>query len=311
MRTTTAAGAIAIAVVLGITGCSASGGAPMGASGESAGEAGRGGGALVEESAASPGEDLAVDPDASGRAVVTTGSVTVSAAHPIEAAADAVRIVERAGGRVDDRREYSPEDGDGDGGEGSASLTLRIPSAELTAVLDELRGLGTAQEVSIGSEDVTTASADLDARISALSASIDRLTSMIGKAAKTSDLIELETAIGSRQAELESLQAQRRSLDDQVAMSTIHLELVSVAVATAQAPPEGPGTFVEGLLASLDGMRAVGAGLLVAAGVLLPWLVVLGGLALGAVALIRRIARRTPVARPAPAGAGGEAPPVS
>ena len=58
--------------------------------------------------AAGPGADLA----ARDRSVVSTGSVTVTAERPLDAAAQAVRIVERAGGRVDARTETAPREND-------------------------------------------------------------------------------------------------------------------------------------------------------------------------------------------------------
>src|SRR5690606_9313907 len=76
----------------------------------------------------SQGTDTAVsDLD---RQVITTGWVSIKVDSPLDAAAEAVRITERAGGRIDGRTENAPRGGDG----GSASLTLRIPADDLTAV---------------------------------------------------------------------------------------------------------------------------------------------------------------------------------
>ena len=73
--------------------------------------------------------------------------------------------------RIDARNEYAPRGGD----KGSATLTLRIPSDDLTSVLDKLKALGDVQEVSLSATDVTMESQDLDARITSMRASIDRL----------------------------------------------------------------------------------------------------------------------------------------
>ena len=131
-----------------------------------------------------------------------------------------MRIVEAAGGRIDGRTEYAPTETD----QGSATLQLRIPADKLTATLDKLEELGRADEVSLSTSDVTVESQDLDARITALRASIERLNGLMAQATDIDDLITLESAISSRQGELESLEAQQRYLADQVSMST-HLAL--------------------------------------------------------------------------------------
>ncbi|WP_187270583.1 DUF4349 domain-containing protein [Lacisediminihabitans profunda] len=222
-----------------------------------------------------------------GRQVITNGDVSITVERPVAAADRAAAIVEASGGRVDGRIEHAPVDGD----RGSAQLTLRIPSTRLTAVLDQLERLGTLQSVSITKQDVTSESQDLDARITALQASVDRLLQLMAKATTTADLIAIESALSERQANLESLQAQKRSLVDQVDLSTIILTLGSPATA----PKKVPDDFLSGLVAGWNALVGFFAGVIVVIGVLLPWLVLaalLGGLALLLVRRIRR--RRTP-----------------
>ncbi|EAR24208.1 hypothetical protein A20C1_12209 [marine actinobacterium PHSC20C1] len=200
-----------------------------------------------------------------GREVITTGYMSVTVKSPDDATQDAIRITESVGGRVDGRSEYAPHDGN----RGSSTLTLRIPASELTATLDKFKDLGTLQEVSINAVDVTMQSRDLEARITALGASVDRLLALLTKAEDTDTLIQLETAISDRQGELESLKSQKRYFDDQVAMSTLTLNLVSVA----DAPSIEPGNFFDGIVTGWNSLVAFFAGLLVALGVLVPWLI--------------------------------------
>jgi hypothetical protein len=226
-----------------------------------------------------------------GRQVITNGDVSITVERPVAAADRAVAIVEASGGRVDGRVEHAPVDGD----RGSAQLTLRIPSAKLTSVLGQLKRLGTVQSVSITKQDVTTESQDLDARITALQASVDRLLQLMAKATTTADLITIESALSDRQASLESLETQKRSLVDQVDLSTITLDLGSPATA----PKKAPDTFLSGLATGWNALVGFFAGVVVVAGVLLPWLVLvalLGGAVWLLVRGIRR--RRTAVAGP-------------
>jgi uncharacterized small protein (DUF1192 family) len=225
------------------------------------------------------------------REVITNGYLTVTADDPIDAAGDAVRITERAGGRVDARSETAPTAHD----KGSATLRLRIPSDRLTATIDELKALGEDPDLSISSVDVTVEVQDLDARIGALRASVDRLTALLTTATDTDTLIKLESAISERQGDLESMEAQQRSLADQVSMSTLDLNLIS----PEDAPVEKPDTFWSGLETGWAAFVGFVGFLLVAAGVLLPWLAVAAVIAAVVLLVVRRKRPpRTPTAEP-------------
>ena len=282
----------AVWATLALTGCSASSGASSDSpsmtteqapllsrdSGEKTA-----GDSIATDSTTGSTTDATADSD---RQVIVTGYVTITVDKPVDAAADAVRIVEQSGGRVDGRSETAPVNGN----DGSATLTLRVPSDTLTATLDKLRELGAVQEVSLNSADVTMETRDLDARITALSASVDRLLTLLSTAADTENLILLETAISDRQAQLESLESQRRYLADQVSLSTITLNLVS----DFTAPSPEPDNFFEGISAGWASFVAFFAGLLVVFGVLLPWLVFLGIVALVVIVILRRRSMRAP-----------------
>jgi hypothetical protein len=223
------------------------------------------------------------------RAIVTTGTMTITAADPLAAATEAARIVERLGGRIDERSEFAPSDGDA----GGAMFTLRVPATALSGALDALRELGEVEHVATTSSDVTREVQDLDARIDALRASHDRLVALLADATSTKVLIELETAVSDRQGELESLEAHRRGLADAVSMSTLELTLQSKDVA----PVETPETFLDGFTAGWNALVAFGSTALVVVGAALPWVMLAGLVALltlGAVRVLRR--RRAPAA---------------
>ena len=283
-RTTTVLGSALLATTLLLAGCSAGGAArDESVSAPEFVEGDSGGGVDTDGFAATPEE---------ARDVIVTGSMTVTAEDPLAASSDAVRIVEAAGGRVDARSEYAPSNGDA----GSASLTLRIPADRLNAVIDDLAALGRQDELSTSENDVTSLVADLDSRIATQRGIIDRLNGMFAQAATIDDLITLETTIAQHQATLEDLEAQQRSVDDQVSLSTLSLYLRS----EAEAPVQEPMDFGSGLAAGWGAFVAFFSGLLVALGVLLPWLVT-AGLISAAIVLTVRWNRRRKAARTDPA----------
>ncbi|AWB94823.1 DUF4349 domain-containing protein [Agromyces badenianii] len=217
----------------------------------------------IEGGAASDGAFKA-EADAD-RSVITTGWISITVDDPIATAEDAADLVEESGGRVDSRNETPGTDSQPP----SASLTVRVPADELDAVVAKLRELGTVNSVSMNASDVTQQRQDLDARIDALTASVDRLRELLATATSITDLIAIESELTTRQAELDSLTQQRDWLVDQVDYSSITLDLITEEVA----PDAAPDDFWSGLIAGWGALVAFAGWLGVAFGVLLPWLV--------------------------------------
>ncbi len=270
--------AAAIAVTMLLAGCTASSGS------DSSGRA-----PVQDFSAESAGDGnfitgTTADVATEQRDVITTGSLSITATDPIKASASAVTITEQAGGRVDSRSENPATDSQ----PASATLSLRLPSAELERTLTEIKKLGQLNFVSLSAQDVTQQSRDLDARITALTTSVDRLLALMSSATSTTDLVSIETALSARQGELESLVSQRDYLADQIDYSTVQLELVSEGTVAAG----GPDTFWSGIVAGWTGLIAAFGGLLIGLGVALPWLVVLAILGAVTLLIVRVFARR-------------------
>jgi len=283
-RVTTRAGVVGALALIGLllAGCTAVGSQSASDSGSAARSESMDAGTVPGEMAA-PGEAVAGDAAVTDRSVITTGSVSLTVADPIRSAEDAATIVEEAGGRVDSRTE-TPET---DNQSASANLSLRIPVGDLDRTLDALRALGTVNYVSLNASDVTQQSQDLDARITALSTSVDRLLTLMAQATTTTDLIAIEGELSTRQAELEGLKSQRDYLTDQVEYSTITLDLYS----TGTVAPGAPDNFWTGIVAGWTTLVTALGALLVGVGFALPWLAILA-VAGGIVFLIVRLATR-------------------
>jgi len=285
---------IAVAAALSLGGCSAGSGISTVDEGGAGGrDSAVGTEGIAPEKGATPDQGAPEQSTTSGvdREVIKTGYISITVENPSDAATEATRIAVSAGGRVDSRTEYAPTKGNN----GSATLTLRLPADHLDATIEKLRGLGTVEELNLSTTDVTTEAQDLDARIRALSASLDRLLGLLSTANDTDTLIKLESAISDRQAQLESLESQRRFLTDQVALSTITVNFGSVE----DAPTVTPDSFWTGLVSGWTALVAFFSGLVVALGVITPWILLLGLLTLLAIVLIRRRTRRSAVGPPA------------
>lgn len=167
-------------------------------------------------------------------------------------------------------------------------ISIRIPASDLADVIRELGSAGTVLASSISKQDVTAVAIDLRARVDATRASVDRLTELMSNTATVAELIEAEVALSDRQAQLESYEQQLATLDAQVAMSSLRVELTRTASATS-ADPAG---FGDGLLAGWNGLIASLNALVIAFGFLLPWLAV-AGVILVIIWLVRRRQRHS------------------
>lgn len=281
-----------IVAIGALAGCSSSAdtSTPAAADAANAGNAAPNGGAAAQKDSSL---DVAAAPVADARSLIVTGSLYITVEDPLAAADKAATIVQSAGGRVDARNETAPQGRDG----GSATLTLRIPADNLDKVVNDLRALGTVDNFATQARDVTTEVTDLDAKISTLRASTDRIQGLLADAKNIADIITLENELASRQAELQGLEAQQRGLDDQVSMSTIDLSLTTVPVVVAEVD-NSPHNFWDGLVSGWNGLVAFISVALVVVGVLLPW-AVLGALLFAAVMFLVR-ARRSRIARRRP-----------
>jgi Ca-activated chloride channel family protein len=209
------------------------------------------------------------------RDIITTGSLQMVVAEPTQVADRLVSAVTDAGGRVDSRSERS----------GSSSptvdLVLRIPSDKLDGVLADAKKLGTVESMSIGHSDVTSQRVDLDARIDALQTSVNRLLQLMGRAGNVADLLAAESSLTQRQAELDSLRAQRATLGDQISYATINVNLSTKPTVTQ-------GGFLGALEHGWRSLLSAVHGVVVAVGFLIPWVPVLAVAVLVVVLALRR-----------------------
>jgi hypothetical protein len=143
------------------------------------------------------------------------------------------------------------------------------------------------QESSLNSVDVSLQKVDLDARLEVLNTGITRLQALLEEAATTADVVTIESALTERQSERDSLQSQRDYLSDQTLFATISVNLYT----PVDAAPRNQDGFLDGLVRGLQSIVSFGAGLIVWAGILLPWLGVLA-LVVAAIAITRRVRRK-------------------
>ena len=200
------------------------------------------------------------------RSIIKTSSLTVRVKNVEKSITQAQDLATQFEGRVDDSSQYKNP---GSEDSLSANLTIRVPSANLEKALEAFKGLGDVESSSISATDVTMQKVDLDARIAALTTSIERFRELITSATNTSDLIAAETALAERQAELDSLTAQLKYLSEQVDMSVIYLALLPNDSFSAIKPIGFLAGIEKGFVALLN----AAANLTSILGYFIPWII--------------------------------------
>ena len=107
----------------------------------------------------------------------------------------------------------------------SGTITVRVPAAQFDDFLDGLHELGRVESEDVRGADVTAQHTDLEARLASVTATRDRLQTLLGEASNVGDLIMIQDRITGVQTEIEQLQGQLRLLEDQVAMGTLSVSL--------------------------------------------------------------------------------------
>ncbi|OPG10439.1 DUF4349 domain-containing protein [Microbispora sp. GKU 823] len=243
------------------------------------------------------------------RAIIYQAELTVEAKDVTAAADRAKAIVTGAGGYVAEERSESVSRGV------QSMIAFKVPPARYADVLAQLgRDLGKRTFVRQNAQDVTEEVADVASRVKSAEAALGQFRTLLSKANKIGEILEIEREISSREADLESLQARQKALEAQTGMATVTLTLVPPPEHSARAAKKEEATgFLAGLRAGWDTLTASTVMALTVLGALLPWIVVAGVVWLAVRVVMRRMRRRAaPPAGPVPPGAvpPGSVPPV-
>ncbi|HEX6500995.1 MAG TPA: DUF4349 domain-containing protein [Micromonosporaceae bacterium] len=252
--------------------------------------------------AVKPGQDPAQNAPVT-RAVAYTGTITVRV-DDVDGAAD--RIAALAGGSGG---YISAETRDSDAGKSTATITVKVPPDKFADVLGAIGGLGKEEQRQVSSEDLTAQVVDVQARLAAQRASVERIRALLAKATSISEITSIESELARREADLESLEARQRALTDQTSLSTITVTLLG-PVAVVPATPKRKLGFWTGLETGWHGFTAALTALLTLLGFLLPFLVTIGVPVLVVLWALRRVRdRRTAPSAAAAAPRGAASPP--
>jgi hypothetical protein len=281
MRTGTKAFIAAVAVTFALVGCTSAATESLDTYGQDMSRAQDQVTAGAAPEAGMSGESATPSLD---RSVIRTAFISIRVPDVTDATNDIKGLVASKNGLI------SAEDSQASDDDRFTTLTVQVPASELDEFVADVSKLGPVDSVNVSASDVTTQVVDLDARIAALQTSIERMTELLAQADQIDDLLAIETQLSARQAELDSLTAQRTWIGDQVALSSV---TISVSPEGTVTDIDAPG-FISGLQNGWAAFVSAAAIGITAIGFLLPFLAIALLIAIPVAGLlVRRSNRRT------------------
>lgn len=190
--------------------------------------------AEVMESTADAGEgaaEIAADPVLSQEKLVYTGDLTIQTLNYDESLKALRAKAAELGGIVEWENEsdsnYRWYDGESSGTR-SVYITLRIPTDNFEAFMNDADGIGKVISRSRGVKNISRQYNDTTVQIEALEKQQERLLEMMDKAETIEDMIAVETRLTEVQSQLNSLKTYRQSMDTDVMYSTVTVSLQEV-----------------------------------------------------------------------------------
>lgn len=163
-----------------------------------------------------------------GRMVHHNGWVALSVPNPRETLDAIVAIAERASGRTEQMS--------------GNTVVVRVPVARFAEIWSEVLALGESLNQLVTADDVTDQFTALDLRLRVLQATRTRLLALLAQAKTESEKLRLLMQITRVTEEIDTIDAQLRTISDLATMSRITVEAVARdAFSAAAARPEAEG----------------------------------------------------------------------
>ncbi len=176
----------------------------------------------------------------------------------------------------------------------NASITFRIPAAQLRSFTDHIAGVSNVVSSSETIDDITLQYTDTESRIAALKVEQERLMALLEQAESLSDLLQIESRLTEVRYELENYESRRRGYDNQVDYATIYLEITEVTEFTPVEEETVWERISNGFVSNLKAAWEAIVDFVVLVIVNSPFLAIYAVVAILAVLVLRKVKYKTP-----------------
>jgi hypothetical protein len=169
------------------------------------------------------------------------------------------------------------------------TVVVRVPSKRFDTTMASLRQVGSVASMTVQGEDVTAEYVDLQARLDILQDRRTLLRELQSQATTSSEILRLAGLIEDVQLEIERIQGRLNYLADQVAISTIRVELreQDAPSGTDPGPKVDTPSLVEAIERGWAGFVRMVSFVIVGLGYLLP-IAIIGGIVAALALWVRR-----------------------
>ena len=180
-------------------------------------------------------------------------------------------------------------------GSTTGTLTIRVPAAHFDDAIGQVGALGTVESSSVTGKDVTNEFIDYRAHLQNLIGRRTVLRSLLARTTTIGESLTVVNELEDVQLQIDQIEGQLRFLNNQVAESTLTIDLREESAPAGETRTDG-GIQNPSLSRALDraiqGLFGILATIIVGLGYLLP-LAVIAGLVADVVTLVRRRGRAT------------------
>ena len=141
----------------------------------------------------------------------------------------------------------------------NANMTIRIPAEKLDDFLSEVAESSNVISRNDSVMDVTLQYVDMESHKKVLLAEQDRLLELMEQVETIEDIITLESRLSDVRYQIESMESQLRTYDNQISYSTIYLNIVEVTKLT---PVKEQSTWEKISTGFVESLYGVGTGIL-------------------------------------------------
>lgn len=197
----------------------------------------------------------AIHPVPSSRKLIRTVNLVVETTE-FDALIDALtQSINTSGGYLESSEIYGNSISSSTKYNRHASLIARVPSDKLDIFVAQVDQNGNITNKSEDTQDVTLQYADIESRKKTLSVEQDRLWELLAKAESIESVIALESRLSEIRYQLESMESQLRTYDNQVDYSTIYLNINEVQSFTSTYPDPVATRIQKGFNRNLNRIR--------------------------------------------------------